>query len=161
MIRQRSIRSLLTAALAAQLASAVFAAHAGAGVATGAVRPAAPFSITVLPADPETAVRSFIVVLLADTRAARIKGLQGFRALLPREAALFSFDPPQDISFWMASLTYSIDIIYVDAAGKITQVFPDCQPDSREVYSSVRPVRWVIETAAGSGIQPGDRVRIE
>lgn len=118
-------------------------------------------TVTVMPVNPDAPSRSFSVVLMADTPKAREKGLQGFRALKPLEAALFVFDPPQQVSFWMASLTYAIDIIYVDAAGTVTEVFPGCQPESREVFSSAGPVRWVIETAAGSGIRPGDGVRFE
>jgi uncharacterized membrane protein (UPF0127 family) len=153
---------------ATSIAVSMLVLAVGAQVSQGSQRPPAsgdtPMTlktITVTSADPAGPRRSFAVVLRAGSTAAREKGLQGFRALKPREAALFVFDPPQQVSFWMASLTYAIDIIYVDAAGTVTEVFPGCQPESREVFSSAGPVRWVIETAAGSGIRPGDGVRFE
>lgn len=115
-------------------------------------------SVTVMPADPGRAPRSYAVVLLCDTPSKRINGLQGFRMLNAREAALFEFDPPQPVSFWMASVSYPIDIIYVSATGIVAEVYPERRPGSREIFSSQEPVRWVIETAAGSGVRPGDSI---
>jgi uncharacterized membrane protein (UPF0127 family) len=127
--------------------------------AQGTTPPGAQRTVTVVPADAARPSRTFTVALLAATPAERVRGLQGSRALLPGEAALFDFDPPQQVSFWMATLSYAIDIIYIDASGVVTEVFPDCQPESQEIFSSTRPVRWVLETASGSGIRVGDRVR--
>jgi uncharacterized membrane protein (UPF0127 family) len=114
-----------------------------------------------MPADTRDPARSFRVVLLCDTEAERIRGLQGFRVLAPREAALFIIDPSQPVSFWMADLSYGIDIIYVNEAGTVSEVHPELRPGSEEIFASSGPVRWVIETAAGSGVRPGDRIRIE
>lgn len=162
MSRRSGIRSLLIMAGAVvALAPPAFTAHAAAGSAAGAVQTTAPAFVTVAPAVPGRTPSMFTVAILAATPPSRLKGLQGFRALLPGEAALFDFDPPQQVSFWMASLSYAIDIIYVDASGAVTEVFPDCQPESQEIFSSTGPVRWVIETASGSGIQTGDRIRID
>jgi Na+/H+ antiporter NhaD/arsenite permease-like protein/uncharacterized membrane protein (UPF0127 family) len=118
-------------------------------------------TIRVMPADTRDPARSFRVVLLCDTEAERIRGLQGFRVLAPREAALFIIDPSQPVSFWMADLSYGIDIIYVNEAGTVSEVHPELRPGSEEIFASSGPVRWVIETAAGSGVRPGDRIRIE
>ncbi len=132
------------------------------GVARGA-EPVAPAAgtITVSSGSVSGASRSFAIVVICADKASQVKGLQGFRRLGAREAAIFVFDPPRPVSFWMASVRYPIDIVYVDAAGRVTEVRPDFQPGSREVFQSHGAVRWVIETAAGSGIAPGDRVRVE
>lgn len=128
--------------------------------ATGADRAAAPGpkTFTVVPADPGASLRTFAVVLVCDDDASRTRGLQGFRPLATDEAAVFVFDPPQRTEFWMASVAYPIDIIYVDAKGRVRQVHRNLRPGSRETFPSRGPVRWAIETAARSGIRPGDQV---
>jgi Na+/H+ antiporter NhaD/arsenite permease-like protein/uncharacterized membrane protein (UPF0127 family) len=131
-------------------------AHGTERTAAPQVRPSI---IEVHPDDPLSPLRRFEVVLLCDTDGARTRGLQGFRKLSPGEAALFVFDPPQQTEFWMASVAYPLDIIFADDAGRVVRVYAACRPGSRERYSSGAPVRWVVETAAGSGIREGDRVR--
>jgi uncharacterized membrane protein (UPF0127 family) len=119
-----------------------------------------PAVITVMPADPAAPSRELRVVLRCDDDAERVKGLQGFRPLAGDEAALFLFDPPQRTEFWMGSVPFPIDIIYVEPSGRVAAVYPRCRPGRSDVYPSGVPVRWVVETAAGSGIRPGDRVRV-
>ncbi|HUL00898.1 MAG TPA: DUF192 domain-containing protein [Nitrospirota bacterium] len=105
--------------------------------------------------------RPYSVVLICDTPEARITGLQGFRRLKRDEAALFVFDAPEIVTFWMGNVAYTIDIIFVGSDKKVIQVFKNCKPGSHDLYSSAREVRWVIETAAGSGIKTGDQLIIE
>lgn len=100
------------------------------------------------------------IVLLCDTQEKRTRGLQGFRPLLRGEAALFVFEKPEAAVFWMGSVDFSIDIVFVDQKGKVISVYRDCRPGSREVYPAGAPVKWVIETSAGSNIRKGDLVKI-
>ena len=97
-------------------------------------------------------------MLLCDTDVSRERGLQGYRRLKRDEAALFVFQKPAAVTFWMGSVAYPIDIIFVGPGRKVVSVYPNCRPGSTEYYPSTAPVRWVIETAAGSGIMAGDRV---
>ena len=116
--------------------------------------------VTVMPANSIANTREFRVVLLCDSQYLRTIGLQGFRRLMKDEVALFVFDEPEIVSFWMASVAYPIDIIFVGSDKKVTRVYRSCSPGSRDLYPSVRPVKWVIETAAGSEINVGDRIKI-
>jgi hypothetical protein len=100
-------------------------------------------------------------VLLCDTEERKTRGLQGFRRLAGDEAALFLFDPPAEATFWMGTVSYPIDIIFVDRRGKVVRVYARRMPGSADIFPSGTPVRWVIETAAGSGIREGDRVNVE
>ena len=118
-------------------------------------------SISVHPSDRSRPPRTFAVVLVCDTAESRARGLQGFRPLAPGEAALFVLDPPQRATFWMGTVAYPIAIFFVDPSGTVVRAYPRCEPGSREVFPSGVPVKWVIETAAGSGIRTGDRIRIE
>ncbi len=115
-------------------------------------------AISVMPAKAGAAARSFSVVLLRETDEEKAQGLQGFRRLRENEAALFFFRPPQQVTFWMASVSYPIDIVFVDQQGMVIGVADHCRPGGAEIYPSGGPVGWVIETAAGSGLAPGDRI---
>ncbi|HEY6011615.1 MAG TPA: DUF192 domain-containing protein, partial [Nitrospirota bacterium] len=60
--------------------------------------------------------------------------------------------------FWMGRVAYPIDIIFVNQNGIVSRVHPNCPPGSKSLYPAREPARWVIETAAGSGIRAGDGV---
>jgi Na+/H+ antiporter NhaD/arsenite permease-like protein/uncharacterized membrane protein (UPF0127 family) len=105
--------------------------------------------------------RTFKVVLVCDTDAARTRGLQGFRQLKEGEAALFVFDRVEPVTFWMGSVAYPIDIIFIGPGKSVARSYQNCRPGSLEYYPSITGVRWVIETAAGSGVRAGDRVEFK
>jgi Na+/H+ antiporter NhaD/arsenite permease-like protein/uncharacterized membrane protein (UPF0127 family) len=115
---------------------------------------------TSSPAHPAL-TRTFTVVLVCDTDKSRARGLQGFRPLKRNEAALFIFPRPDAVTFWMGTVTFPIDIVFVSADGRVVEAAPHCLPGSSAFYGSGLPVKWVIETAAGSGIMVGDWVKIE
>ena len=131
-------------------------------IAQGAELPAgaAHETLSVISRDGAAPDRTFRIALRRETPRERTIGLQGFRKLGPDEAALFSFDPPERVTFWMAGVAFPIDILFVDGRGRIVKAQRNCRPGSRETWPSGAPVRWVIETAAGSGLQAGDRVVI-
>jgi Na+/H+ antiporter NhaD/arsenite permease-like protein/uncharacterized membrane protein (UPF0127 family) len=123
--------------------------------------PARDMTVTVTAAGTPARQRIFRVALLCDTAEEQRQGLQGFRQLAAGEAALFPYERPVEVTFWMGSVPYPIDIIFVSPDDTVSRVFRDCLPGQTSLYTSGRPVRWVIETAAGSGVREGDRVRIE
>ena len=120
-----------------------------------------PMSVTIMPSGPGDVRTIYTVVLYCATDDERARGLQGFRPLKPGETALFVFDAPEAVTFWMGSVTFPIDIIFLDENGWVVRVYAGRRPGSKEFFPSVTPVKWVIETAAGSGITVGERVRIE
>ena len=126
----------------------------------GAVASDKQMTVTVVPSSPAAPQRTFRVVLLCDTMHLRTRGLQGFRTLQADEAAFFVFDKPEEVTFWMGSVSYAIDIIFVGPDHKVVRTYANCRPGSRDLYPSMQAVKWVIETAAGSGIKAGDRVSI-
>jgi Na+/H+ antiporter NhaD/arsenite permease-like protein/uncharacterized membrane protein (UPF0127 family) len=142
---------------AAAVHSSEVTSHAD--VSASAERTRGPRTITITPAGSGQP-RTFRVVLVCDTSGSRARGLQGFRRLEPDEAALFLFERAEPVSFWMGSVFYPIDIIFVGLDEKVARIYPDCRPASLDHYHSIVPVRWVIETAAGSGIRPRDAVRL-
>jgi uncharacterized membrane protein (UPF0127 family) len=121
--------------------------------------PKQPRTVTIVPPDAKNG-RTYRIVLVCDTVQKRVQGLQGVPRLEKDEAALFVFEKPEMVIFWMGKVEYAIDIVFVDQQGTVVQVFSDCRPGSRDLFSSRVPVKWVIETRAGSGIREGERVRI-
>lgn len=115
-------------------------------------------TVTITPVDPVAASRAYRVVLLCDTQDLRTQGLQGFRPLAKDEAAFFVFEKSEAVTFWMGSVAYPIDIIFVGRDKKVIKVYRNCKPGSPNLYPSIKQAKWVIETAAGSGIKVGDRV---
>ena len=134
---------------------------AGGAEAVAAEKPNQCSSMTVTPSDHRSKPRTFNIVLICDTDEAKTRGLQGFRPLKNNEAALFVFQKPDVVTFWMGSVVYPIDIIFVGPDKKVVRVYPNCRPGSREIYPSGKRTAWVIETSAGSGIRVGDGVEIE
>ncbi len=132
----------------------------GAETAENAVRQEG-MIVNVVPINKAAAPGTFRIVLLCDTTDSRVKGLQGFRPLHPGEAALFIFDRPETVTFWMGSVAYPIDIIFVKQSGTVARVYAGCKPGTHELFPSRESIRWVLETAAGSGIREGDRIEIK
>jgi uncharacterized membrane protein (UPF0127 family) len=131
----------------------------------GTIRPSdrdsnAKKTITIIPQDASASPSTFRVVLVCDTAGLRAKGLQGFRRLEPDEAALFLFERAEPVSFWMGSVFFPIDIVFIGPDRIVNRVYPFCKPASLDHYPSIEPAKWVIETAAGSGIKAGDRVKL-
>lgn len=116
--------------------------------------------VRVIPSQGSGGVREYRIVRYCDTRDSRAKGLQGFRRLGRDEAALFVFEKTEPATFWMGSVSFPIDIVFIGPDRRVLKVYPDCKPGSLDYYSSIDSVKWVIETAAGSGIRPGDQVMI-
>ncbi|MBI1204897.1 MAG: DUF192 domain-containing protein [Rhodopseudomonas sp.] len=109
----------------------------------------------------KTGVHVFSVEI-ADTDAARAKGLM-FRKELPEgQGMLFDFKQDQDVAFWMENTYIPLDMIFIRGDGRILNIAENTTPLSTRQIPSAGPVRGVLEVIAGTvrkyGIAPGDRV---
>ena len=99
---------------------------------------------------------------LALDQAARARGLMGVEEIPEDGGMLFVFPEPAHQGFWMANCLTDIDIIYLDAFGRVTATHrmaaePPRQPDESTFayhnrlprYPSRRPAQFVIELKAG------------
>jgi uncharacterized membrane protein (UPF0127 family) len=134
---------------------------------------AAPLSARCSAADPWRLPKASLVIVtaggphrftveIADTPQTRAQGLM-FRKSLPADAGmLFDFERPQRVAFWMKNTLIPLDMLFVDARGRILGVHADAAPLSLASIESPAPVRAVIEIAGGTaarlGIKPGARV---
>lgn len=102
-------------------------------------------------------------VEVATTPAQMEQGLMFRRSLAPDAGMLFDYAAPSPAMMWMKNTLIPLDMLFVDAQGRIVNIHERAVPGSLATISAAAPVRAVIElnggTAARLGIHPGDRVR--
>jgi len=126
-----------------------------------AAGPAQPAPLKTLEIVGKTGVHVFSVEI-ADTKAAREKGLM-FRKKLPEgQGMLFDFHREQDVAFWMKNTYIPLDMIFIRGNGRILRIAENTKPLSTALIPSGGPVLAVLEVIGGTahklGIAPGDRV---
>lgn len=101
-------------------------------------------------------------VRLADTPETRARGLMYVTALENDAGMLFDFGETRHVGMWMKNTPLSLDMLFIDPAGRVVGIAARTRPFSTEIIRSGRPVRAVLEIrgglAAELGIRPGDRV---
>lgn len=107
------------------------------------------------------------IVELAMTRAQRAQGLMGRTELPADRGMLFIYPQPQPLNFWMRNCVIPIDILFLDAEGKVVNLHEMAvEPDrSGSVpYPSHVPAQYALELAGGTiereGIKIGQRVEL-
>jgi uncharacterized protein len=106
-------------------------------------------------------VHSFAVELVAND-ADRAKGLMYRRELPEGRGMLFDFQREQAIAMWMQNTFIPLDMIFINADGRIRRIAENTEPLSTATIPSGGPVRGVLEVIGGTakkfGIKAGDRV---
>ena len=101
-------------------------------------------------------------VEVAVTNEERARGLMYRKELPEGRGMLFDFTPDQEVSMWMQNTYISLDMIFIQADGRILRIAENTKPLSEAIISSNGRVRGVLEVVAGTakkfGIAPGDRV---
>ena len=113
----------------------------------------------------EIATKSGVKVFsveMATTEEEKQNGLMHRKELPDGKGMLFDFSPPQDVSMWMKNTYISLDMIFIQADGRILRIAEKTKPLSTRIISSGGLAKGVLEVIAGTaqkyGIQPGDRV---
>ncbi|MFC7009293.1 DUF192 domain-containing protein [Halalkalicoccus salilacus] len=102
---------------------------------------------------------------VADGPEERYTGLSDHESLGEDEGMLFVFENEDERSFVMRNMDFPIDIVFVDADGRITTIHEAPTEDGSDLTSYRGEAKWVLEVNRGytdeHGIEEGDRVEIE
>lgn len=101
-------------------------------------------------------------VELADTSARRVQGLQYRQTLAADAGMLFDYEETRPVAMWMKNTYLPLDMLFIDAQGRVTRVTENTVPLSLTPLPSGGSVRAVLELNAGTarrlGIRAGARV---
>ncbi|MFM8845195.1 MAG: DUF192 domain-containing protein [Gammaproteobacteria bacterium] len=101
-------------------------------------------------------------IWIADTPDRQRQGLMYVRDLPANQGMLFVNESSRVSSFWMKNTYIPLDMLFIDARGKIVEIFANTTPLSLEPVGPVTPVLAILELRGGEsarrGIRKGDRV---
>lgn len=101
-------------------------------------------------------------VELADDSVKRCVGLSGRKEIGPDAGMLFIFDGAGRNSFNTVKMLFSIDLIYVDEKGVVSDVVADVPAGSGIVRTPDVDIKYALETNAGNaaalGVKPGAKL---
>jgi uncharacterized protein len=108
-----------------------------------------------------------VEVDVARTEAARARGLMFCDTLDEREGMLFVFDVPRRYGFWMKNVRVPLDIIWLDARGRVVWIIEraaPCPADPCPIYQPDANASYVVEVIGGfvakHGVTLGDVVAV-
>jgi len=105
----------------------------------------------------------FSVWIAADDKS-RERGLMFVRELPPDRGMLFLFEFPQEVAFWMKDTVLSLDLIFIDPAGKVLNIAANAKPYSLDPIESRGRAIAVLELVAGTsrtiGLKTGDTITL-
>ena len=98
-------------------------------------------------------------IIVLRTEVEKEKGLQDVVEMDESEGALFVYDTPQTLEFWMKDTEIPLDIIFIDSDWEVKKIAKGNPFD--ETIISCDNVQYVLELNQNSGVQVGDEVDIE
>ncbi|MDP3735246.1 MAG: DUF192 domain-containing protein [bacterium] len=109
---------------------------------------------------------TLIELEVATSTEARTRGLSGREKLAENKALLMVFPEDGAYGIWMKDMLFSIDVLWLDSKGRITDFVERMAPETYPLsFVPSGKVRYVIEASAGfvaeHGIAAGDVVVFE
>ena len=100
-----------------------------------------------------------INVAIADTPALQALGLGNRDGLQSSEGMLFVFNVDKEYAFWMKDMRFSIDMVWISAAGNIVYLEQNVSPATYpQDFVPTSPARYVLELPAGYALSHGFKV---
>ena len=94
-------------------------------------------------------------VQIADTRPLQARGLM-FQEKIPYDQGmLFVFDDENVRSMWMLNMQFALDVLWIDADGKVVHIQKDAQPCKSAIetaactFTNGRNAKYVLEVTSG------------
>lgn len=88
-------------------------------------------------------------VWVADTPERAEQGLMFVSDLPESSGMVFPLTPPRIERMWMKNTYIELDMLFVDATGRISKITPRARPLTLDTLSSDTPVRAVVELRGG------------
>ncbi len=88
-------------------------------------------------------------VQVAKTPDETRRGLMRRRSMPQNQGMLFVFEGMSERSFWMKNTYISLDMIFIDAEGKVVHIIPNVPPLSHTSRKSIYPCTYVLELNGG------------
>lgn len=98
-------------------------------------------------------------VIVLKTEQEKIQGLSNVEEMSNSEGALFIYDAPQTLEFWMHETEIPLDIIFIDEDWEVKSVQQGKPFD--DTILSCDNVQYVLELNQNSGVKEGDEVEVE
>ena len=122
---------------------------------------------TVTVVDENGTQKTTIRVEVADTRKERFTGLSDHESLDDGEGMWFVYEEEGERTYVMRQMDFPLDIIFVDADGRITSIHHKRAPEPGEDGEEITATgtgKYVLEVPRGyaneTGIEVGDRVEV-
>lgn len=130
-------------------------------VSMGVAYAAAPTSAPPTSDDSGVILREHrIGVEIAADDASRAHGLMDRTSMPDDHGMLFVFPDSAVRTFWMKDTLIPLDMLFLDARGKIVTLLrdvPPCKADPCPIYPSTQPARYVLELNGGGAARLGAR----
>ncbi len=101
-------------------------------------------------------------VEVAETPAQQATGMMHRTEMARDTGMLFPLGRPRPAAFWMRNTLIPLDIVFIDADGRVARIAARARPLSEDLIPSGGPVWAVLELKGGEaeriGLRPGDRV---
>jgi hypothetical protein len=101
-------------------------------------------------------------IWLADTRQREEQGMMFVREMDIHTGMLFMFPENKPVTMWMKNTYVSLDLLFLDAHGKIDYIEASATPESQRIIGPKGAEYAVLELKGGAceqfGIKLGDRV---
>jgi uncharacterized membrane protein (UPF0127 family) len=105
--------------------------------------------------------RESFAVEVADEAAERAQGLMFRDSMAPDQGMLFVYDAPKRAQFWMKNTLIPLDMVFADAAGRVTHVHSNAVPMDESVIDGGEGVQFVLEINGGLAARLGLSVGAE
>lgn len=114
-----------------------------------------------LPVKQLTAGMFLIQAEVANTDAARQRGLMMRSQMGNNEGMVFDFGEPAAVCMWMKNTLIPLSVAFIDVNGQIINI-EDMQPQTLESHCAKKPVRYALEMNQGwfkqKNIQAGFKI---
>ena len=88
-------------------------------------------------------------VWIADNEQRRARGLMFVKHMDDNAGMLFIYPESQPISMWMKNTYIPLDMLFINAEGRVVKIVASTTPESLDTIDSGQSVRAVIELNAG------------